>query len=61
MELLTKEGYQYVAVFDADFKPEPTFLLRTIPYLEGNPEVRLGAAGPPAGPPSGGHVRPLAS
>eukprot|EP00887_Chlorella_sp_A99_P007190 scaffold2.g7190.t1 len=39
MEALAKEGYRYVAVFDADFKPEPNFLLRTIPYLEGNPEV----------------------
>ena len=37
MELL--RDYAYVAVFDADFKPEPDFLLRTIPYLEGNPGV----------------------
>ena len=40
MELLAREGYQYVAVFDADFKPEADFLEKTIPYLEGNPEVR---------------------
>lgn len=39
MDLLAVAGYQYIAVFDADFKPEPDFLLRTIPYLEGNPEV----------------------
>lgn len=39
MEALARSGWQYVAVFDADFKPEPDFLLRTVPYLEGNPEV----------------------
>lgn len=39
MDLLIAEGYQYVAVFDADFRPEPDFLERTIPYLEGNPKV----------------------
>lgn len=37
MDLLT--DYAYVAVFDADFKPEADFLERTIPYLEGNPDV----------------------
>ena len=39
MEILGAAGYKYVAVFDADFKPEPDFMLRTIPYLEGNPSV----------------------
>ena len=24
---------EYIAIFDADFKPEPDFLLRTVPYL----------------------------
>lgn len=50
MELLTE--YAYVAVFDADFKPEPDFLERTIPYLEGNPEV--GASCMRSGGSSGG-------
>ncbi|KAL4420802.1 hypothetical protein ABPG75_010458 [Micractinium tetrahymenae] len=39
MDLLAKQGYEFVAVFDADFKPEPGFLQRTMPYLMGNPEV----------------------
>jgi len=39
METLSRQGYKYVAVFDADFKPQPDFLMRTIPYLEGNPNV----------------------
>ncbi len=30
---------EYVAIFDADFKPEPDFLLRTVPYLVGNSEI----------------------
>jgi len=33
------EGCDYIAVFDADFQPGKDFLLQTIPYLEGNPEV----------------------
>ena len=33
------EGYEYIAVFDADFQPSPDFLLQTIPYLEGNADV----------------------
>lgn len=28
-----------MAIFDADFKPEPDFLLRTVPYLIGNAEI----------------------
>lgn len=39
MEALAAEGYEFVAVFDADFKPEPGFLHRTLPYLMGNPQV----------------------
>ncbi|XP_027363147.1 glucomannan 4-beta-mannosyltransferase 9-like isoform X2 [Abrus precatorius] len=31
----------YVAIFDADFQPEPNFLWRTIPFLAHNPEVSL--------------------
>ncbi|XP_047182680.1 probable glucomannan 4-beta-mannosyltransferase 9 [Vigna umbellata] len=31
----------YVAIFDADFQPEPNFLRRTIPFLVHNPEVAL--------------------
>eukprot|EP00884_Botryococcus_braunii_P009093 jgi/Botrbrau1/18185/Bobra.53_1s0050.1 len=31
--------YDYVAIFDADFKPEPDFLTSTVPYLIDNPEV----------------------
>jgi beta-mannan synthase len=39
MDLLIAEGYRYVAVFDADFKPESDFLEKTVPYLESNPTV----------------------
>ncbi|KAL3731949.1 hypothetical protein ACJRO7_028759 [Eucalyptus globulus] len=31
----------YVAIFDADFQPEPDFLWRTIPFLVHNPEIGL--------------------
>ncbi|XP_008804385.1 glucomannan 4-beta-mannosyltransferase 9 isoform X1 [Phoenix dactylifera] len=31
----------YVAIFDADFQPEPDFLSRTIPFLVHNPEIAL--------------------
>ena len=37
MELLDK--YDYIAVFDADFKPSADFLFQTIPYMEGNGKV----------------------
>jgi beta-mannan synthase len=30
---------EYIAIFDADFKPEPDFLLRTVPYLVGNADI----------------------
>ncbi|CAN8313104.1 unnamed protein product [Cochlearia groenlandica] len=31
----------YVAIFDADFQPEPDYLQRSIPFLVHNPEVAL--------------------
>lgn len=31
--------YDYVAIFDADFKPDADFLMQTVPYLIDNPEV----------------------
>lgn len=31
----------YVAIFDADFQPEPDFLRRSIPFLIHNPELAL--------------------
>ncbi|XP_059463096.1 glucomannan 4-beta-mannosyltransferase 9 [Corylus avellana] len=31
----------YVAIFDADFQPEPDFLWRTIPFLVQNPQLAL--------------------
>lgn len=31
----------FVAIFDADFQPEPDFLWRTIPFLLHNPRVAL--------------------
>jgi beta-mannan synthase len=30
-----------VAIFDADFQPEPDFLWRTIPFLVHNPDIAL--------------------
>lgn len=30
-----------VAIFDADFQPEPDFLWRTVPFLVNNPELAL--------------------
>ncbi|KAK3015724.1 hypothetical protein RJ639_005924, partial [Escallonia herrerae] len=35
------EQCDYVAIFDADFQPEPDFLWRTIPFLVHNPELGL--------------------
>ena len=32
-------GVQYVAIFDADFRPKPDFLLATVPYLMGDTSV----------------------
>ncbi|CAA7020365.1 unnamed protein product [Microthlaspi erraticum] len=31
----------YVAIFDADFQPDPDFLLRTVPFLAHNPKLAL--------------------
>lgn len=31
----------YVAIFDADFQPEPDFLWRAIPFLAHNPDIAL--------------------
>ena len=31
--------YEYIAVFDADFSPDPDFLLKTVPFLVANPHV----------------------
>ncbi|XP_015873539.2 glucomannan 4-beta-mannosyltransferase 2 [Ziziphus jujuba] len=40
-----KRGYvkhcEYVAIFDADFRPEPDFLKRAIPFLVNNPDIAL--------------------
>ncbi|KAI3855695.1 hypothetical protein MKW98_009837 [Papaver atlanticum] len=35
------EGCKFVAIFDADFQPEPDYLNRTVPYLIHNPEIGL--------------------
>ncbi|OVA04636.1 hypothetical protein BVC80_1711g23 [Macleaya cordata] len=35
------EMCDFVAIFDADFQPEPDFLRRTIPYFVHNPEIGL--------------------
>nr|XP_043631564.1 glucomannan 4-beta-mannosyltransferase 9-like [Erigeron canadensis] len=32
---------EFVAIFDADFQPDPDFLWRTIPFLAHNPELAL--------------------
>ncbi|KAL2331964.1 hypothetical protein Fmac_019545 [Flemingia macrophylla] len=32
---------EYVAIFDADFRPHPNFLRRAIPFLLGNPQIAL--------------------
>ena len=40
-ELVRDMGYQYVAIFDADFRPYPDFLMKTVGYLEANDDVAL--------------------
>ncbi|KAL1340886.1 hypothetical protein HN51_027390 [Arachis hypogaea] len=35
------KDYEFVAIFDADFQPTPDFLLKTIPYFEGNDDLAL--------------------
>ncbi|KAJ8568438.1 hypothetical protein K7X08_027971 [Anisodus acutangulus] len=32
---------EYVVIFDADFRPEPDFLRRSVPFLTHNPEIAL--------------------
>ncbi|XP_057482756.1 xyloglucan glycosyltransferase 4-like [Actinidia eriantha] len=32
---------EFVAIFDADFQPNPDFLKKTVPYFKGNPELGL--------------------
>jgi cellulose synthase/poly-beta-1,6-N-acetylglucosamine synthase-like glycosyltransferase len=32
---------EFIAIFDADFCPQPDFLLKTIPHLVGNPEIGM--------------------
>jgi beta-mannan synthase len=32
---------EHVAIFDADFQPDPDFLERTVPFLVHNPELAL--------------------
>jgi len=32
---------EYVAIFDADFRPEPDYLRRAIPFLMYNPQLAL--------------------
>lgn len=34
-------NYEFVAIFDADFQPDPDFLKLTIPHFKGNPELGL--------------------
>lgn len=35
------KGYEFVAIFDADFQPTPDFLKQTVPHFKDNPEVGL--------------------
>ncbi|XP_008779603.2 probable xyloglucan glycosyltransferase 5 [Phoenix dactylifera] len=35
------KNYEFVAIFDADFQPNPDFLKQTIPHFKGNPELGL--------------------
>lgn len=35
------EDCEFVAIFDADFQPNPDFLWKTIPYLLENPKLGL--------------------
>nr|CAB3496949.1 unnamed protein product [Digitaria exilis] len=41
MEHSYAQECDFVAIFDADFQPEPDFLLRTIPFLVHNPKIAL--------------------
>ncbi|KAK9699432.1 hypothetical protein RND81_08G173100 [Saponaria officinalis] len=33
--------YEFVAIFDADFQPNPDFLKLTVPHFKGNPDIGL--------------------
>ncbi|KAK8499381.1 hypothetical protein V6N11_061584 [Hibiscus sabdariffa] len=35
------EAYEFVAIFDADFQPNPDFLKKTVPHFKDNPEIGL--------------------
>ncbi|KAL6960643.1 Xyloglucan glycosyltransferase 4 [Sarracenia purpurea var. burkii] len=35
------KDYDFVAIFDADFQPNPDFLNQTIPFFKGDPELGL--------------------
>uniref|UniRef100_A0A0D9X5V9 Glycosyltransferase 2-like domain-containing protein n=1 Tax=Leersia perrieri TaxID=77586 RepID=A0A0D9X5V9_9ORYZ len=35
------QDYEFVAIFDADFQPNPDFLKLTVPHFKGNPELGL--------------------
>ncbi|KAI5431190.1 hypothetical protein KIW84_035378 [Lathyrus oleraceus] len=35
------KDYEYVAIFDADFQPNPDFLKKTVPHFKDNPELGL--------------------
>ncbi|KAF3792066.1 putative xyloglucan glycosyltransferase 8 [Nymphaea thermarum] len=35
------KDYEFVAIFDADFQPNPDFLKQTIPYFKGKPDLGL--------------------
>ncbi|OEL29415.1 putative mannan synthase 4 [Dichanthelium oligosanthes] len=41
MEHSYAQECDFVAIFDADFRPEPDFLLRTVPFLVHNPKIAL--------------------
>jgi cellulose synthase/poly-beta-1,6-N-acetylglucosamine synthase-like glycosyltransferase len=41
MEHSYAQECDFVAIFDADFQPDPDFLLRTIPFLVHNPKIAL--------------------
>ncbi|KAL4384505.1 hypothetical protein GQ457_15G023400 [Hibiscus cannabinus] len=35
------EAYEFVAIFDADFQPNPDFLKKTVPHFKDNPEIGM--------------------
>lgn len=35
------KAYEFVAIFDADFQPNPDFLMQTVPHFKDNPELGL--------------------